>query len=72
MNPEELQPEIQIATTHRCPLCGWEGASTNGDADSNCGFTSTIEGAKGDWCMKCWVRKTTKGVPRMEKINPQT
>lgn len=50
--------------TKECPKCGWQ---TN---DS--GFTSHIEGAEGNWCLKCWIKKTTKGVPKLKDIKPIT
>lgn len=59
-----MNEEIIIANTKRCPKCGWE---TNNE-----GFTSTIKGCEGNWCMACWVKKTTKGIPRLEEIKSKS
>ena len=69
MNNKKQERELVFTShnTHICPKCGWE-SSFSGEGGGT-GFTSTVEGAEGDWCLRCYVRKTTKGVPRMVKIN---
>lgn len=46
-----------------CPKCGWESSNYGNGS----GFTSNVTGAEGDWCLRCYVRKVTKGVPLMKK-----
>ncbi len=48
----------------KCPKCDWESA----DYGNGSGFTSSIKGAEGDWCLRCYVKKVTKGLPRMKHI----
>lgn len=55
-----MNENIIIVMTHECPVCHWQ---TN-----NGGFTSTILGAEGDWCLKCYVKETTKNVPLLVQI----
>lgn len=50
-----------------CPKCGWVGE----DYGNGVGFTSTLEGVEEDWCMRCYIRETTKNVPKMEKEKKQ-
>jgi hypothetical protein len=66
-NPKknETSSLIVAGKKTKCPKCGWKSA----DYGNGSGFISTVEGAKGDWCLRCYVKKVTKDLPRMKHIN---
>ncbi len=55
---------INLGKKMYCPKCGWESQ----DYGNGARFTSSIDGIKGDWCLKCLVKKAVKGIPMLIEI----
>lgn len=51
---------LTIAQPYYCPVCGYE-------CTGGLEFTLQDPEIDGHWCLRCWAKKTTEGVPRLVK-----
>lgn len=54
-----------VIETKECPICKWKGF----DYGDGAGFSSSVKGIEGDWCLRCWIKKSTKGIPKLQNIS---
>lgn len=58
----ENSGSVLISNIYKCPVCDWE---TNSE-----GFVFSFNDPEvdGNYCLKCWAKKTSKDLPKLEKI----